>query len=241
MGQYRGIVYVLALTSGLAALGCGGGSSESTQTTTTTTATRHEEEQPLPEGASITGLMGTISQHAVQDTLEPRMDYFMHCFEQRLGTVRYLGGDIRMAFHIHLDGTVAWVYPAQSSLGDREVETCILGVAQRAHFPHPHGGEAEFSWGFSLDPPSDVRAPVTLSAGEADALIAEHGGDVHSQCGSGQYQVTAYVQPGGAVLSAGVSTGSNDAAGNLDCVATAVRGWTFPDPGSYAGKVSFTL
>jgi hypothetical protein len=222
--------------------GCGGGATEqSTTTTTAASTTQRREEAPLPTGASITGLMGTISQDAVQSTLEPRMDSFMHCFETRLTTVRFLGGNIRLAFRVHTDGTVMWVYPAESSLGDRDVETCIMGVAQRAHFPHPHGGEAEFSWGFALDPPSDVRAPIAFASGGIDALIEaqEHG--VRTACGQGPYHVTAYVQPGGAVLAAGVATDSTDAAARLDCVAGAVRAWHFPDPGSYAGKVSFTL
>lgn len=242
--KYWGIrALLLSLSSmGLASMivvGCGGAAAETTTTTTTTTTRR--EDPPPDDGSSITGLMGSISQDAVQGTLEPRMDSFMHCFETRLRTVHFLGGEIRMAFRVHTDGTVLWVYPAESSLGDRDVESCILGVAQRAHFPHPHGGEAEFSWGFALDPPSDVRAPVSLAAGGVDEMIESQESNVRTQCGQGPYHVTAYVQPGGAVLAAGVATDSTDASGHLDCVATAVRGWTFPDPGSYAGKVSFTL
>ena len=238
MKQYWGLVALFFSLS--VAIGCGGGSSESTQTTTTTVDRRHEEPPP-DDGSSITGLMGTISQQAVQDTLEPRMESFMHCFETRLAAVQFLGGEIRMAFRIHTDGTVMWVYPAESSLGDRDVETCIVGVAQRAHFPRPHGGEAEFSWGFALDPPGDVRAPVSLASGGIDELVESQENAVRTQCGQGPYHVTAYVQPGGTVLAAGVATDSSDTAAHLDCVASAVRSWTFPDPGSYAGKVSFSL
>ena len=223
-------------------VGCGGGTTETASTTTTHASSSVTRDDPQPDdGSSITGLMGTISQQAVQDTLEPRMESFMHCFETRLTAVHFLGGEIRMAFRIHTDGTVMWVYPAESSLGDRDVETCILGVSQRAHFPHPHGGEAEFSWGFALDPPSDVRAPVSLASGGVDELIESQENAVRGQCGQGPYHVTAYVQPGGTVLAAGVATDSTDTASHLDCVATAVRGWHFPDPGSYAGKVSFSL
>lgn len=236
--DYLGIGF-LVLSS--AALGCGGGASESTSTTTTAASTTRPEEPAPDDGSSMTGLMGTISQDAVQNALDPRMDSFMHCFETRLRTVHFLGGEIRLAFRVHTDGAVMWVYPAESSLGDREVENCILGVAGHAHFPRPHGGEAEFSWGFALDPPSDVRAPVSLASGGVDELIESQELGVRAQCGQGPYHVTAYVQPGGAVLAAGVSTDSTETATHLDCVATAVRSWTFPDPGSYAGKVSFSL
>ena len=226
----------------LSVAGCGGGTTETSSTTTTRASSSVTRDDPQPDdGSSITGLMGTISQQAVQDTLDPRMESFMRCFETRLTAVRFLGGEIRLAFRVHTDGTVMWVYPSESSLGDRDVETCILGVAQRAHFPRPHGGEAEFSWGFALDPPSDVRSPVSLASGGIDELVESQESTVRTQCGQGPYHVTAYVQPGGAVLAAGVATDSTETAAHLDCVATAVRGWHFPDPGSYAGKVSFSL
>jgi hypothetical protein len=219
--------------------GCGGAAAE---TETTTVETSHDE-RPVEhdDGSQITGLMGTIRQDQVRDTMELRMDAFMHCFEQRLPAVHFLGGAITLSFRIRTDGTVLWVYPSRSTLGDRAVETCATEVASRAHFPHPHGGEAEFSWGFELDPPSDVRAPVSLASGGIDALIASSGTAVRGQCGPGRYDVTAYVSPGGSPLAVGVATDSSDAGAHLDCVATAISAWTFPDPGSYAGKVSFSL
>src|SRR5690606_38221140 len=105
--------------------------------------TRRERE----DGVQITGLMGTISREEVEDALNPRMPRFTRCFAQRLGDVEFLAGDIRMAFRISTEGTVLWVYPASSSIGDRETEQCVLGVARETRFPRPHGGEAEFAWG----------------------------------------------------------------------------------------------
>lgn len=240
--QYRLIgAFVCALAVVGAAPGCGGGAAATDTTTTTERASEEPREDERDDGSQITGLMGTIRQDQVQNTLEPRMDAFMQCFQQRLTAVQFLGGEITLSFRIHTDGTVMWVYPSRSTLGDRDVETCAMTVASRAHFPRPRGGEAEFSWGFALDPPSDVRAPVSLASGGVEALVASSGSAVRGQCGAGRYHVTAYVAPGGAPLAVGVATDSSDSGPNLDCVATAVRSWQFPDPGSYAGKVSFTL
>ncbi len=239
--QYRAS-WAISCVAGLALAisGCGGGTEAADTTTTPETSTRPREEE-RDDGSQITGLMGTIRQDQVRNTLEPRMDAFMHCFEQRLPAVRFLGGEIRLSFRINTDGTVLWVYPSRSTLGDRDVEACAMSVASRAHFPRPRGGEAEFSWGFALDPPGDVRAPVSLASGGVDSLVATAGAAVRGQCGPGRYQITAYVSPGGTPLSVGVAADSSDAGANLDCVVTAVRAWRFPDPGSYAGKVSFTL
>ena len=55
-------------------------------------------------------------------------------------------------------------------------------------------------------------------------------------------RVTAYVAPGGRVISAGASTPDAEAAATaVDCVVDAVRGLTMPDPGSYAAKVTFLV
>ena len=237
--QYRS-GFMCAVLVSFALAGCGGAAAEAETTTPVETA-HHEAREEPDDGSQITGLMGSIRQDQVRNTLEPRMDAFMGCFQQRLSSVRFLGGEITLAFRIHTDGTVMWVYPSRSTLGDRDVETCAMTVASRAHFPRPRGGEAEFTWGFALDPPSDVRAPVSLASAGVDALVASSGAAVRGACGAGRYEVTAYVSPGGLPLAVGAAADSSDAGGHLDCVAAAVRAWRFPDPGSYAGKISFSL
>jgi hypothetical protein len=59
--------------------------------------------------------------------------------------------------------------------------------------------------------------------------------------GQGSYQVTAYIEPGGRVLSAGGSAPSAEAEAALDCILERVRGLSMPDPGSYAAKVTFAV
>lgn len=222
---------------------CGGG------TTTTETATRERtetsgretrREEALPEGASITGLMGTIPARAVTETMNNRMSALARCFADRSDEVAFLEGDITMEFRVHTDGTVAWVYPAATTIGDRETEACILDVARAAHFPRPTGGEAEFSWGFGLEAASDVRLPITWTADHVTATIEANRSTIAS-CGRTGFELTAYVSPGGAVLSVGGTAPDADALPALDCVVTAVRRWTMPNPGSYAAKVSFHL
>nr|MDQ3034081.1 AgmX/PglI C-terminal domain-containing protein [Myxococcota bacterium] len=144
--------------------GCGGGA-EPTETAARGDATAGEEREPeRDDGSSMTGLMGTIRADQVDNALQPRMGQFLRCLEPRMSDVEFLGGDVRLAFRIHVDGTVAWVYPAQTTLGDRQAEQCVLEVASRARFARPNGGEAEFTWGFGFDPPDDVRAPLSWEA-----------------------------------------------------------------------------
>lgn len=223
-------------------VGCGGGESTAASGSSEAAGTSGgERPREREDGAQITGLMGTIPRDEVEDALNPRLPRFMRCFEQRMGDVEYLSGNIRMAFRIHTDGTVAWVYPSESDIGDRQAEQCVLGLARSTRFPRPRGGEAEFSWGFGFDAPDDVRPPLNW---ESDALgdRMDDVGSLARECNArGAYRVTAYIEPGGRVLAAGGSAPSADAEAGLDCILERVRAWAMPDPGSYAAKVTFAV
>jgi hypothetical protein len=193
------------------------------------------------DGVEVSGLLGTIRQDQVRGTLEPRMRDFAGCLEARTHTFEALGGEIRLSFRIRTDGSVAWVYPSASTIGDREAERCILEVASRARFPRPHGGEAEFSWGFGIDPPADVRPPLEWDAAQVVPVLARGAPDLASRCRVHGVRVTAYIAPGGRVIAAGASTPDPDSLERVDCVLDAVRRLAMPDPGSYAAKVTFTV
>lgn len=223
------------------AVGCGGGDAstqDGSEMSSTSGAERPRERQ---DGVAITGLMGTIERGQVESTMNPRMGRFMRCFSARMGDVEYLAGEIRMSFRIHTDGTVAWVFPTTTDIGDREAERCILDVARSARFPRPRGGEAEFSWGFGLDAADDVRPPLNWSAEALGERTAEVSG-LASQCRArGAYTVTAYISPGGAVQAAGGSMPSAGDEETLECILEQVRAWEMPDPGSYAAKITFEV
>lgn len=239
------IVTFVGLALALAA--CGGGAAEQTATTTTTTQRRaertaeEEAEADARAGVQIEGLMGTISQDQVNNTLQPRTESFARCFAQGAG-VDFLGGDIRLSFRIRTDGTVAWVFPSASSIGHRDVERCIVERARGVRFPRPRGGEAEFTWGFGYDHPADVRSPVPWDATRVANVLASEGATLVQRCnGRRGFRVTAYVQSGGRVMAVGAAAHDPDSAEQLDCIAAGVRGWTMPDPGSYPAKVTFDL
>lgn len=200
-----------------------------------------ERPEERDDGSQITGLLGTIRPDQVNSTLEPRTNQFFACLEPRMSAVRFLGGEVRLSFRIHVDGTVAWVYPSQSTLGDRQAERCVLDVASRARFPRPRGGEAEFSWGFAFDPPEDVRAPLAWEATHIGAALMSGAPELAQRCGVRGARVTAYVAPGGRVIAAGASAPDADSLSAIDCVIDAVQSLTMPDPGSYAAKVTFLV
>jgi len=222
-------------------LGACGGSDEPAEEVQRTSTSGSERRAPVDDGVAVTGLMGTIRQDEVVNALSPRMPRFVRCFSQRMGDVELLGGDIRLSFRIHTDGSVAWVYPLETDIGDRDTERCVLSVASQTRFPRPRGGEAEFQWGFGLDPSEDIRPPLNW---QADALgrRADDVATLGRSCrASGTYVITAYINPGGEVLAAGGTMPDQDSEAALDCILDAVRGMEMPDPGSYPAKITFQV
>lgn len=235
-------VWVAALLASLAMVGCGGGeAAEQTAEVEEEETSGGDQNGTDADGVGITGLLGTIRPDQVENALNPRMPRFVRCFSQRMSEVEYLGGEIRMSFRVHADGTVAWVFNEESDIGDRDTERCVLDVARGTHFPRPSGGEAEFHWGFGMDPPEDVRPPLSWEA----SALGDSAGDVSAlsrECRArGTHHITAYIAPEGAVVAAGGTTPDADSDETLDCILEGVRAITMPDPGSYAAKITFDV
>jgi hypothetical protein len=193
------------------------------------------------DSLAVTGLRGTLSQHEIQGALEPRLPKLLRCVQTRLPELEALSGTISFVFNVAVNGSVDHVRPSASTLGDRETERCMLALAAATRFPAPHGGEAEFTWPLEIPIDSEVRAPVELAPDFARPLLASEGEALHARCGGGQLVVTAYLDTEGQVLAAGTAAPDLATDGELDCVAEGVRAWRFPSPGSYLGKLSFTL
>jgi hypothetical protein len=203
---------------------------------------RREEARADPEESlAVSGIRGTLSQDEVKNALEPRMMKFARCIQKRSGDVEWLAGGVTIEFHLKVDGRVAKAYPRDSSLGDRATERCVIEVAEATRFPAPHGGEADFSWSFEVPLDSAIREPVSLPDEVISAALAKQSTSIASACGEGRYGVTAYVDAEGKVVSAGASAADELSAQQLDCVASAVQGFTFASPGSYAAKIRFSV
>ena len=194
-------------------------------------------------GMQVEGIRGTIPQRKIEETMQAKLPALQRCFFEGMGEVEFLAGHIKFYFHVGLDGRVAWVHPRGSSIGHRGTEQCLLGVAGKTRFPEPKGGgPAEFVWGFEIEGPGGVRAPVEWDEQRVSAAVSDQRTSLDGcEVAGAHYIVTAYVSPGGQVLAAGAAADSQPAADKIDCVVEAVRSWKLPDPGSYAAKVSFKL
>jgi TonB family protein len=194
---------------------------------------------------AVAGLTGSLSPYEVREALEPRAEEFGACFVRASRRLRGLGGRIQLAFHVDATGRVETVRAADSTIGHRAVERCLLEVAAETRFPRPQGGEADFSWPLEMD---SVSEPTTWDPSRIDGVVRRFGPRVLETCvaeGADRpaFQVTTYVSRSGRVIAAGaVMLGAADDASDesLDCVASQVRRWRMPRATRNA-KVTFEL
>jgi TonB family protein len=197
------------------------------------------------DGMEVEGILGSLAQSTISRAMAQRMDRFGDCFAQRYDALPVLAGAATLAFRVRGDGSVRWVHLVNSSVGDRETERCVLGVAAGMRFsPGPVGGDAEFQDTIELQAPEDVRPPVAWQPSRLRATLRTSASGLRACNVPGDdLRVTVYVDPGARVAGVGASftprDPSVDSQAALDCVTQQVTRWPFPDPGSYTAKVSF--
>lgn len=230
--------------------GCAG-PAPAAESTTSLRASRTEvveaaglDEGPVARHMSVSGITGSLSAVDVQRALEPRNEDFARCFLARSARFHELSGQVRIFVRVSTDGTVERAYAEDSTLGDRQVEQCVVQVASTTRFPRPRGGgSAELRWPLQIDPPSGVRHPITWDSERVARVVEREGRGVLARCmpegGAGAVQVTAYVR-GNRVVSVGAAVTDEALVGSMDCVADAVRRWRLPSTPRMA-KVTFDL
>jgi hypothetical protein len=120
----------------------------------------------------------------------------------------------------------------------------MFEALERADWPAPVGGlvgVAQNSFEFEMT--GDVRAPVIIDNFDSDQTLATHAQAI-SDCkgaGSGSFTATVYIDTDGSPLAAGIAAPNADAESKSDCLVGVLEQATFPSPGSWPGKVTFSL
>ena len=150
-----------------------------------------------------------------------------------------------MAFFVKIDasGRADGAYLEKSTLGDRDTEKCMLRALRSRSWPKPVGGEHGLARkSFDFDPPNDVRAPAGYDHGHLDKGLEKISSKLASCKGAkGAYEATIYVATDGSVLAASVTPPNEDGEESVDCLVSTLKSASFPSPGSWPAKVTFTL
>ena len=193
-------------------------------------------------GANFEAEIGALDQDKVNSALQRASDKLTACFHSGVRRIPFMGGEIRFALRIAQGGTATVAYLKESTLGDRDTESCMLGALRGASWPSPVGGkEGLAEGGFSFDPSPDERPAVDLQPdrlGKELPKAQQALATCRASQGAGPIKATMYLDTDGKPLSVGVSGADPKGEAAASCVVDALRGMSFPSPGSYAGKVS---
>ncbi len=193
---------------------------------------------------SVRGIEGTLSSYDVRDTMERRNDEFAACHEPRAVVVPVLAGRVEFGIQVQADGKVGHVDVRESDLGDRVLERCFAEVISRTPFPRPHGGQANVTYTMMLEPARPGHEAENWSVEHIERALAKRASPLRENCGLAPRAglvVTAYVNPNGRVVAAGVSARDGVSDEQADCVAEELRSWPMPKSKRGMAKVSFAL
>ncbi len=196
-------------------------------------------------GISIEGQLGTIAPGNVRRVIAEADPRFEACFTARLEALPVLAGRIEMKIRVGEDGAARWAVPTQSTLGDVEVERCMLEVARSLRFEPPCGGEAEVTHQLDMDGGPDRRPAVEVPPSRFDPVLRTHRRELDAcrapEAALHGARVWVYLAADGTVAAAGAPSSSVAELTATGCVLRAVRTWRVASPGSWYGRTTLTL
>ncbi len=186
-----------------------------------------------PEGFEVSGMTGSIDRQSVDTALLARGHDVARCLDGAVDA-----GLVRLLVRVRTDGSVAWAYPSESTVANRDVERCLSNVMRTTTFAAPNGGEATFSWSIAVDGPVDT----VWDASHVATLVDEHTAEILATCAppdGARFRITARVTGQGRIATAGVATDRPVSSATLDCVASQVARWRIEEAGP--ARVSFMI
>ncbi len=226
----------------LLALACGGATPEAV-------VAPIEPPERIDAGPSyMESEIGGMNQYDVEDTFTRLQDPIFSCVRDGTDRLREMGGKFSVKLRVNKKGSVISAYLAQSTLGDRETERCVLEVARSVSWPKPLGGEGIAERSFDVDPsvePVQWKAEKVRSARKSlgqklDKCYREVIGSARVP-EEGAFTATAYIDARGKVVAAGVAPPHAAGERAADCLVDALRATKFGSPGRKAAKVTFEI
>jgi hypothetical protein len=219
-------------------LACG----ETTPTAKTADDTPQTEEES-GSGVSVSSEIGGLNEEKVNAAFESSLNGLQRCLQQGATRVEFIGGSASFFLKIDASGRVDGSYLEKSTLGDRDTEKCMLDALRAKKWPKPVGGVHGLARkSFDFDPPNDVRPPAEYDQEHLgkglDKISSKLASCKDNKAG---YEATIYVATDGSVLAAGVTPPDESSDGAVDCLVSTLKSASFPSPGSWPAKVTFSL
>ena len=202
-----------------------------------------EAQDDTSNRVSTSSEIGGLNEEKVDKTFQRALTDIQRCLDDGAKRVEFIGGSVAFFLKIDAQGKVDHAHLEKSTLGDRDTEKCMLDALRARKWPKPVGGEHGLARkSFDFDPPNDVRAPADYDEEHLNKGLGKISDKLASCKGSkGSYEATMYVATDGSVLSASVTPPNEDGENSVDCLVSTLKSASFPSPGSWPAKVTFTL
>ncbi|HXJ23564.1 MAG TPA: TonB family protein [Polyangia bacterium] len=176
---------------------------------------------------SLSSEVGVVDSADVEATIQDHFDEVRGCYARAGKAQKYAEGKVLLRFLIAGDGAAQDVWVLESSLGNYDVERCLVEVGRRIHFNAPAGNKAT-----TFEYPVEFRSSTGVAVLDIDHTKAEH--DVATlmpqlaACGriaDEDVNAIVYIEPNGLPGSVGLAGAAalDEDAG--DCVVQTIRGW----------------
>ena len=185
--------------------------------------------KPIDPGASMTldNEIGVMDTDDVEATLQEHFDDVRACYARAGKAQRYAGGKVLLRFMVAGDGAAQDVWVLESTLGNYDVERCLVEVGRRIHFHAPNGNKAT-----TFEYPVEFRSESGMEILEVDGPKIDR--DLATllpqlaacgQIASEQVNAMVYIESNGALGSVGLATAAAIDEDAGDCAVQTIRGW----------------
>ena len=181
---------------------------------------------PSP-GMSIDSEFGALDTEEVEATLKDHFDEIRGCYHRAGKAQRYAEGRVMLRFLVGGDGIAQDVLVIESTLGNYDVERCLVEVGRRVAFHAPAGHKPT-----TFEYPVEFRSTNQQAVLDVDGLKFDHDLSVFmpqlAACGQLTFEganAVVYIEPNGFPGSVGLAAGTMLDEDVGDCMVQTIRGW----------------
>jgi TonB family protein len=183
--------------------------------------------EDAPPAMRVDSELGVLETEDVEATLQEHFEDIRGCYGRAGKAQRYAEGKVLLRFLVRGDGSSEDVLVIESSLGNYDVERCLVEVGRRISFHAPSGHKAT-----TFEYPVEFRSTNQVPVLEIDGVKVER--DLATflpqlaACGpltNESASAIIYIEPNGFPGSVGLAADAVLDEDVGDCVVQTIRGW----------------
>jgi hypothetical protein len=93
---------------------------------------------------------GFLTAEQIEKVVRRHKSAIKYCYERELVNDAKLGGRIGVQWTVGLDGKVVTASVSENTMGNRNVESCILSEVNKMRFDQPDGGMVVVAYPFTF-------------------------------------------------------------------------------------------